>query len=137
MSGTGRKTASKSSNSKSDIEAIADLVLAKQRGFLEARFDQLERIGKETEAKLSKIQQDLGTLRGNVGAVKGEIGKVRSDVQRNANVLANHESLLEELQCKLAALEDRNRRCNLRIVGLAEGVEGSNAVEYLTRALPR
>lgn len=33
-------------------------------------------------------------------------------------------------------MEDRNRRCNLRIIGLAEGVEGSNVVQFLTNSLP-
>lgn len=44
--------------------------------------------------------------------------------------------VLDQLQLKRADMEDRNRRCNLRIVGLAEGVEGSNAVQFLTNALP-
>ena len=139
MTDSSKKSSSKASNktTRSDTEAIADLVLSRQRGFLEARFDSLEKIGKETEGKLSKIQADLATVKGNVGSLKGEIGKVRADVQCNSTVLATHAELLEDLQCKMAAMEDRSRRCNLRIVNLAEGVEGSNAVHYLTNVLPQ
>ena len=33
-------------------------------------------------------------------------------------------------------MEDRNRRCNIHIVGLKEGLDGSNASQYLSRSLP-
>uniref|UniRef100_A0A3B4V1X0 L1 transposable element RRM domain-containing protein n=1 Tax=Seriola dumerili TaxID=41447 RepID=A0A3B4V1X0_SERDU len=50
--------------------------------------------------------------------------------------VANHETVLHTLELKLADMEDRNRRCNIRIIGLKEGAEGSNSVQYLNRALP-
>lgn len=64
------------------------------------------------------------------------MGKIRSEVKGNSSLLSHHEDVLKQLQLKLADMEDRNRRCNLRIVGLAEGVEGSNAVQFLTNSLP-
>ena len=33
-------------------------------------------------------------------------------------------------------MEDRNRRCSVRIISLKEGVKGSNSVQYLNSALP-
>ena len=50
--------------------------------------------------------------------------------------VANHKTELHTLELKMADLEDRNRRCNTRIIGLKEGAEGSNCVQYLNRALP-
>ncbi|KAL3040780.1 hypothetical protein OYC64_011723 [Pagothenia borchgrevinki] len=52
-------------------------------------------------------------------------------------MLATHEATLDMMQLKLADMEDRSRRCNVRITGLAEGVEGSNAIQFLTHSLPK
>ena len=137
MSDASKKgTASSSKKTTRKVEAIAELVLEKQHGYLEARFDPLEQIGKDTEEKLSTIQADLTSLKGSIGNVKAEMGKIRSEVKGNSSMLSQHEDVLEQLQFKLADMEDRNRRCNLRTVGLAEGVEGSNAVQFLTNSLP-
>lgn len=38
------------------------------------------------------------------------------------------------MEAKLADLEDRNRRCNIRIISLPEGIEGSNAAQYLSHS---
>lgn len=80
-------------------------------------------MGKDTEGKLCAIQTDLLTLRESIGTVNTETGKIRSKVKDKAAVLSSHESMLEQLQSKLAEMEDRSRQCNVRIVGLAEGAE--------------
>ncbi|KAI4822762.1 hypothetical protein KUCAC02_008291 [Chaenocephalus aceratus] len=52
-------------------------------------------------------------------------------------MLVTHEATLDMMQLKLADMEDRSRRCNVRITGLAEGLEGSNAIPFLTHSLPK
>lgn len=54
----------------------------------------------------------------------------------NSSSLDNHDRALQELEVKLADMEDRNRRCNIRVIGLKEGLEGSNAIQYLSSSLP-
>lgn len=44
--------------------------------------------------------------------------------------------LFREIELKLADMEDRSRRCNIHVIGLKDGLEGSNAIQYLTRSLP-
>lgn len=122
---------------KSDMEALADTVLVKQRGYLDSRFDQLQQMGRETEGKLTSIQTDLMVLSESIGTVKAEMGKIRLDVVKNSGMLATHEDTLDMMQLKLADMEDRSRRCNVRITGLAEGLEGSNAIQFLTHSLPK
>lgn len=45
------------------------------------------------------------------------------------------------MELKLADFEDRNRRCNrrcnIRVIGLKEGIEGANAIQFLSRSLPQ
>ena len=40
------------------------------------------------------------------------------------------------LRQKVAEMEDRSRRSNLRLVGLPESVEGQNAIQFLQDNLP-
>ncbi|KAI4801219.1 hypothetical protein KUCAC02_000143 [Chaenocephalus aceratus] len=98
---------------KSDMEALADTVLEKQRGYLDSRFDQLQQMGRETEGKLTSIQTDLMVLSESIGTVKAEMGKIRLDVVKNSGMLATHEDTLDMMQLKLVDMEDRSRRCNL------------------------
>ncbi|KAI4830857.1 hypothetical protein KUCAC02_002461 [Chaenocephalus aceratus] len=122
---------------KSDMEALADTVLEKQRCYLDSRFDQLQQMRRETEGKLTSIQTDLMVLSESIGTVKAEMGKIRLDVVKNSGMLATHEDTLDMMQLKLVDMEDRSRRCNVRITGLAEGLKGSNAIQFLTHSLPK
>lgn len=119
------------------MEAIAEAVLEKQRAYLETRFDKLQQMAEDTEAKLGLIQADLFSLNESVGSVNLELEKLRSDVVRNSGKLASQESALEMMQRKIANMEDRSRCCNVRVIGLPERVEGSNTVQFLTSSLPK
>lgn len=121
----------------SDMEVIAEAVLEKQCGYLETCFDKNQQMGEDTEAKLGAIQADLFPLCKNIGSVNVELDKVQSDVESNRGKLASHETMLETMQLKLADMEDRSRRCNVRDIGMPEGIEGSNAVQFLTKSLPK
>uniref|UniRef100_A0A672I783 L1 transposable element RRM domain-containing protein n=1 Tax=Salarias fasciatus TaxID=181472 RepID=A0A672I783_SALFA len=121
----------------SDMEAIAEAVLEKQRGYLEARFGKLQQVAEDTEAKLGVIQADLLSLNESVGCVNVELDKIRANVESNRGKLANQETVLEMMQRKLADLEDRSRRCNVHVIGLPAGSEGNNAVQFLTKSLPK
>ncbi len=66
-----------------------------------------------------------------------ELGKIRLDVESNSEKLVSQEAMLETMQLKLADMEDRSRRCNVCITRLPEGHEGSNAVQFLTKSLPK
>lgn len=49
--------------------------------------------------------------------------------------IRNLEATIGELSTKLADMEDRSRRSNLRLVGLPEGAEGGDAVFFLGEPL--
>ena len=110
--------------------------MERQREYLEPRFAQLHEMGKGTEDKLNVIQSDLSSLSASIGVVKADISALKNTVKENSGAVANLESVLYTLELKLADMEDRSRRCNVRVIGLKEGVEGSNSVQYLNRALP-
>lgn len=111
--------------------------MEKQREYLEPRLAQLHEIGKCTNGKLNVIQTELASLSGSIGLMKADISALKSTVDDNSEAIANHETALQTLELKMAHMEDRSRWCNIRVIGLKEGTEGSNAVQYLTRLLPR
>lgn len=40
------------------------------------------------------------------------------------------------LRQKLTEMEDRSRKCNIWLVGLADSAEGENAIQFLQQSLP-
>ncbi len=69
-----------------------------------------------------KLQGRLDAASANVRAVKHDVG----DIQKE----------LLNLRQKVAEMEDRSRRSNLRLVGLPESAEGENAIQFLQDNLP-
>lgn len=81
----------KSKANRTDMEAIAESVLERQRDYLESRFDQLQQMGKDTERKLCAIQNHLMSLSESIGTINTEMGKIQSDVKGNSKLLATQD----------------------------------------------
>ncbi|MGH0158086.1 UNVERIFIED_CONTAM: hypothetical protein FKN15_065759 [Acipenser sinensis] len=58
-------------------------------------------------------------------------------VDKNTKSASLCSALIDQLEAKLADLEDRNRRSNLRMVGLEKNSECSDAAAFLMKSLPR
>ncbi|KAK1889329.1 LINE-1 type transposase domain containing protein 1 [Dissostichus eleginoides] len=120
-----------------ELDAIADLLIEKQREFFEPRFAQLQEMGKCTDNKLNVMQSELATLSGIISMLKTEISTLKCSVEDNSKEVAVHTTALRALDLKIADMEDRSSWCNIRVIGLKEGTEGSNAMQYLTQSLPK
>ncbi|KAJ7983695.1 hypothetical protein DPEC_G00373910 [Dallia pectoralis] len=68
---------------------------------------------------------------------RSDVNDLRGAVEGKSSTLDSHDHTLQEIEGRLADMEDRNRRCNVRVVGVKEGLEGSNAIQYLSRSLPK
>lgn len=66
-----------------------------------------------------------------------ELEKLRSHVKSNRGKLASQEFALEMMQRKMAEMEDWSWCCNVRVIELPEGIQGSNAIQFLTSSLPK
>lgn len=91
-------------------------------------------------AKLQQTVQDIKTqlhqLSSQVSANESRIGENLQDVVTlKANYTALQKSHLQ-LSNKVDDLENRSRRCNLRIVGLPEEVKGPDLFKFLHSTLP-
>lgn len=126
----------KSKLQRQDIDAIAEVLLEKQRSYFEPRFSQIQQVGIDNEEKLTAIHGQLASLTASLGSIRSEVDTIKTTVESNSCTLDNHNRTLQDMEMKLADMEDRSRRCNIRIIGLKEGVEGSNAIQYLSHSLP-
>lgn len=88
------------------------------------------------QGEVAGIRADFTSQKKEVGEIRKEVSVMRADVGANSSKLAEHDTELEAMRAKLADVEDRSRRCNVRINGLPEGLEGSNAIQFLTQKLP-
>lgn len=127
-------------SNRQEIEAIADSVLGKHRAFIEPQLaemlTQIQQVGRDTDVKLTAIQTELATLSATLSTTRSEVKALETAVEANCDTLKDHSHTLRAMEAKLADLEDRNRRCNIRVIGLPERAEGSNATQFLSRSLP-
>lgn len=119
-----------------ELSAIVDSCLEKQSLFFQPQFSRLEETGKSLDAKLDVIQSNFTKLLASMHEVRTELSGLRTQVSDHEIAISRSDAKVESLEAKLADLEDRSRRGNVRIVGLEEGLEGSDATAYLTRSIP-
>lgn len=68
--------------------------------------------------KLDAVQTELASLTTRIILAEGELATLKSDPKKDSAVLTltTHDKLLSFKQ-KITDLEDRNRRCNIRVYG--------------------
>ncbi len=59
------------------------------------------------------------------------VDSVQADVREDRRAITDLRNKLERLTEKMTDIEDRGRRNNVRLVGLPEGAEGTNAASFL------
>ncbi|MGH0132127.1 UNVERIFIED_CONTAM: hypothetical protein FKN15_048766 [Acipenser sinensis] len=68
---------------------------------------------------------------------EADMSLVNSSVDANTKAIFLSNSRVDRIEAKMEELEDRNWHNNLHLVDLDEGSEGENAIDFLTKALPR
>lgn len=87
--------------------------------------------------EISKISTRLNSLENDVKAVSDRLDYMQSTVRDIKKDSIASTSRVEELQEKLWLYEDKARQNNLRLVGLPEGAESSNAIQFLQTQIPK
>lgn len=112
-----------------DIKSIADVVRALLREELEASMQQVAN-------KLDAMQTELASLNTRIISAEGDLTSLKKDAKRVSAVLSDTEDKLQGFERKIADLEDRGRRYNIRVYGLPEDAEKDAPVQYLERMIP-
>lgn len=111
------------------LAAMIASAMEKQQSFIEAQFktlqDRLDNIQKE----LSSCSSGVRELRDRYSILSGRVSKTEKNFEKCTTKMVTYEE-------KLADLEDRSRRDNVRIMNLPEGVEDVNLMSYISDSLP-
>lgn len=93
-------------------------------------------------SKIEAVQLDMGMMRQDGDKIRSRVTETEQRTGLMEDTVTEHSSAIRNLQTKMKALEykaddaeNRNRRYNLRIVGLAEGAEGTNPAVFVEQLL--
>lgn len=116
-----------------DADSLVERISAEVLRGVEASFDKkIDPVLKKLEACSSKI----ATLDTRITEAESRISNSEDAAATHVTKLAEMENKLEATLEKLDDLENRSRRCNIRIIGLPEGSEGTNPVAFFKTWLP-
>lgn len=90
----------------------------------------------KTKDEVKDIRGDLDRVTTSAKSANDRVNSLQATAREDRRTVIQLQKQLDELTEKLTDLEDRSRRNNVRIVGLPEGAEGSDAVSYLKANLP-
>lgn len=92
--------------------------------------------------KIDSLHMDMGLIRKDMDKFRHRLTETEHRIGAAEDTLHDHTATLHTLKTKVKALElraedaeNRNRRNNLRVVGLPEGVEGSDPTAFTENLL--
>ncbi|XP_061443494.1 uncharacterized protein LOC133365522 isoform X3 [Rhineura floridana] len=100
-------------------------------------------VGPDLSKKLDRLSADMSAVCRDVSRLQSHVDRLEQNAQgwvlELATLRMENRSLSEyvrRMEGRCRSLENRSRRNNLRVVGLPEGAEGSDAVSFLQKTLP-
>uniref|UniRef100_A0A671QM50 L1 transposable element RRM domain-containing protein n=1 Tax=Sinocyclocheilus anshuiensis TaxID=1608454 RepID=A0A671QM50_9TELE len=100
-------------------------------------------VEKALENKIDPVLEKLSAVATHVEQVENRVTEAETRISAVEDTVSRDNADLNEVKKKLDAalekiddLENRSRRCNIRIIGLPEGEEGTNPVSFLRTWLP-
>ncbi len=94
----------------------------------------LRDLGAEIQATNNSVKElrvELEVLASSVKQTRDRVDSVQAAAREDRRTVTDLRNQLEQLTEKMTDMEDRSRRNNMRLVGLPEGAEGSNAAGFL------
>ncbi len=84
-----------------------------------------------TNNSVKELRVELEVLATAVKQTRDRVDSVQAAAREDRRTVTDLRNQLEQLTEKMTNMEDRSRRNNVRLVGLPEGAEGSNAAGFL------
>lgn len=91
----------------------------------------------KTNEAIKDISGELERVATSAKRTQDRVDSVQAAAREDRRSVTDLKKQFDQLTAKLTDLEDRGRRNNIRIVGLPETAEGSDAVGYLKANLPK
>ncbi|KAJ1191195.1 hypothetical protein NDU88_000511 [Pleurodeles waltl] len=90
---------------------------------------------KQLQVVVSKVAKTCSEIGERIAAIECRADALESDLGVVTKQAAMHESQLSDIQWKVEDFENRQRRNNLRLIGIQEGVEGQDSRAFIIRLL--
>ncbi len=84
-----------------------------------------------TNNSVKELREELEALATAAKQTRDRVDSVQAAAREDRSTVTDSRNQLERLTEKMTDIEDRSRRNNVRLVGLPEGAEGSNAAGFL------
>lgn len=143
--------------SKEDLDkavlAAAKLALSEQRlelqdlvktsvgeaieGMLTPQINELKTQLETTTDKISTIGRQIDQQEQSIKRLESRCDHIQASTRSDKATVRGLQATITELSSKIADMEDRSRRSNLRLVGLKEGAEGGDAISFLETNIPK
>ena len=89
----------------------------------------------DLNSTLVSLQQKTTFIEKKQEDLEGGLNRLDGDVENLSRRLAQTEQTVQDLRAKVDDMENRSRRCNLRLTGLPEGCEGSSPTKFIEKLL--
>ncbi|RXN27912.1 LINE-1 type transposase domain-containing 1 [Labeo rohita] len=104
---------------------------------LSGEIQTLKNMIESSNSAVNELRQDF-TRQAELGkALQGRMDSMNANMRSAKQELNTHQQEIINLRDKIVEMEDRSRKCNVRLVGLPESAEGENAVQFLQENLPK
>lgn len=90
-----------------------------------------------TSDKISSIGRQIDQQEQSIKQLESRCDNIQASARSDKATVRALKATVAELSSKLADMEDRSRRSNLRLIGLAEGAEGGDAISFLETNIPK
>uniref|UniRef100_A0A3B3HYL6 L1 transposable element RRM domain-containing protein n=1 Tax=Oryzias latipes TaxID=8090 RepID=A0A3B3HYL6_ORYLA len=104
----------------------------------------LKAVEEAFDKRIEPVLRALQTCTSEIAGLGTRVSSVEQRVSDHEDICSGHDaqlagfkSQLETALAKIDDLENRSRRCNIRVVGLPEGSAGSNPVLFVENFLPK
>ncbi|MGH0132371.1 UNVERIFIED_CONTAM: hypothetical protein FKN15_069774 [Acipenser sinensis] len=125
---------------KSQLHSLRDFIVECIRECLKSKITaEIKTVCTEIKSIQSRLQQTEEKISVTFSTVdkQNKHADIHQAAQRQNRVsIKESEMEIALLKSRLAELVDRNRQLNLRIVGLPEGTEGGDPIDFLQKSLP-
>ncbi len=84
-----------------------------------------------TNKSVKELREEFEAIVTTVKQRRDRVDSVQADAREDRRTATDLRNKMEQLTEKMMDIEDRGRRNNVRLVGLPEGTEGTNAASFL------
>lgn len=96
----------------------------------------IEKDTKDIKSSIGVIEAKLGTLTTRVDDVEERVVALEESRGTSETELVTFREELKKVRAHLDDLDNRGRRCNIKIMGLPEAKEGKDMIKFLQHELP-